>query len=79
MLHTVYDTMTEHSSNTDHSKRARWGTKRGWQTRSAKFSPEQCQALNEMVKAIDGSVDSVVHEAVVLHLSRNGYPRQQAA
>ena len=71
--------MTEHSSNTDDSKRARWGSKRGWKTRSAKFSPEQAQAIDQMAQDLDSNVDSVIHEAVVLHLSRNGYPRQQAA
>jgi hypothetical protein len=65
--------MIEHTQNTDGSKRARWGAKRGWKTRSAKFSPDECAAIDRMVTDLRSSADAVIHEAVMLHLIRNNY------
>lgn len=73
--------MTEHTEvPTSRKVRAPWGSKRGWQTRGAKFSPEELAWLDTVVAVLgNGTVDGLIHDAVTIHLGRFPELRPKAA
>jgi hypothetical protein len=46
-------------------QRAPRGSKRGWQTRGAKFAPEEDRALVALADARGVTIDAVIHDAVL--------------
>ena len=63
--------MTEHTQDDSRRKRARWGSKRGWRTHSAKFSPAESEAIQWLAdQGFVSSVDTLIHEATAIHLAR---------
>ena len=64
--------MSEHTPRRRRRKRAQRGSKCGWFTHSAKFSPDESEALEQLAEDTDDTIDGVVHTATVLYLRQLG-------